>query len=543
MSWSAPENGGRPALTGYDLQYREAGAAGWEDGPQGVPGLSATITRLAPGTAYQVQVRAVNADGDGEWSDAGAGSTRGPPVFADAVATRSMAETVGGSETASRPVGAPVSATDDDPGDTLAYSLEGADAAAFAIDAASGQISTRTDRVYSFEEQSGHLVTVRASDGTESASVAVTIEVTDVNEPPLVPGAPAAMNATTTELTVGWTAPEDNAGRPAITGYDLQYREAGAGTWEAGPQGVTGTSATIASLAPGTVYAVQVRAVNDEGAGPWSGAGEGSTDSAGNAAPVFANAAETRRIAETVGTLRDATPRPVGMPVVATDDDPGDSLAYSLEGADAAAFAIDAATGQISTRTGPVYSFELNPRYSVTVRATDGVASATVAVAIEVTDENEPPLKVARPDVRAATEQATEQTVSWAPPENRFRPALTGYDLRYRAQGAGTWEAGPQGVTGTSATITRLAPGTVYAVQVRAANDEGVGAVVRCGAYQRRHDPHDPGGGHLHARAQVGPVRAGGGHLRGGRDDPVRGDVQCGGGCGGDARVSVPDGG
>ena len=70
VSWNRPTNTGRPSITNYDLQYREVGAANYRNGPQNVSGTRTTISGLRPGTVYQVQVRATNAEGDGVWSPA-----------------------------------------------------------------------------------------------------------------------------------------------------------------------------------------------------------------------------------------------------------------------------------------------------------------------------------------------------------------------------------------------------------------------------------------------------------------------------------------
>ena len=95
-----------------------------------------------------------------------------------------------------------------------------------------------------------------------------TVTVVDRPEPP---GAPTVtgVSASGKRLSLTWTAPA-NAGRPAIEGYNVQYRQGTSGRWSDGPQGVTGTSAGIEGLAPDTEYQVQVQATNAEGAGPWS---------------------------------------------------------------------------------------------------------------------------------------------------------------------------------------------------------------------------------------------------------------------------------
>ena len=75
VSWDAPNNTGRPTITGYDLRYRAGTSGGWTDGPQDVSGMSASIAGLTADTSYEVQVRAANGDGNGAWSGAGDGRT------------------------------------------------------------------------------------------------------------------------------------------------------------------------------------------------------------------------------------------------------------------------------------------------------------------------------------------------------------------------------------------------------------------------------------------------------------------------------------
>ena len=74
VSWNAPTNTG-PNIDNYDLQYREGTSGGFTNGPQDVTGTSAAIPSLDAGTAYQVQVRATNDEGDSQWSTSGNGTT------------------------------------------------------------------------------------------------------------------------------------------------------------------------------------------------------------------------------------------------------------------------------------------------------------------------------------------------------------------------------------------------------------------------------------------------------------------------------------
>ena len=74
VSWTAPANTG-PPIDSYDLQYQKTTESNWTNGPQNQTGTSAAVGSLDAGTAYRVQVRATNAEGDSAWSPAGTGTT------------------------------------------------------------------------------------------------------------------------------------------------------------------------------------------------------------------------------------------------------------------------------------------------------------------------------------------------------------------------------------------------------------------------------------------------------------------------------------
>ena len=117
-----------------------------------------------------------------------------PPVFTDEIpqGDSSLTREVAENTAAGQPVGDPVAATDDE-NDSLTYTLGGTDAASFDIDS-NGQIKVRDTLDY----ESGTItynVTVSVTDGkdpagnaedspVEDATIDVTINVTDVNEPP-----------------------------------------------------------------------------------------------------------------------------------------------------------------------------------------------------------------------------------------------------------------------------------------------------------------------------------------------------------------------
>ncbi len=102
------------------------------------------------------------------------------PVFEGSTTSRSVDE----ASASGTDVGEPIAADDLDR-DTLAYTLSGADAALFDIDGSTGQITVGSETTLDYETRSSYEVTVTVSDGRGgTASVAVTIMVTDVDEAP-----------------------------------------------------------------------------------------------------------------------------------------------------------------------------------------------------------------------------------------------------------------------------------------------------------------------------------------------------------------------
>jgi VCBS repeat-containing protein len=274
-------------------------------------------------------------------------------------------------------------ATDVDAGDVMSYSLAGADAAAFAINAATGVVTLKASA--NFEAKSSYAIDVIATDkGGLTSTKAVTVTVTNVNEAPVVTSAATATvaeNAVTSTVIYTATSSDVDAGDSAT--YSLGGTDAAAFNIDAATGAVTLKAA--ANFEAKSAYAIDVTATDKGGLTNTKAVAVAVTNV--NEAPVVTSA-PTATVAENAATST------VIYTATSSDVDAGDSATYSLGGADAAAFAIDAATGAVTLKASANY--EAKSAYAIDVTATDkGGLTNTKAVAVAVTNVNEAPTGVA----------------------------------------------------------------------------------------------------------------------------------------------------
>ena len=475
VNWEEARNTG-PPIDRYEVQYRRAGSDPWHEWDHNNRlDRSTIITGLTPGTRYEVRVRAHNSDGwSHEWSRSGTGAPNPDaanrnPAFSGGARTFSVAENTG----ANIDVGTLIPAVDPD-GDTLTYTLEGLDGGSFDILSTSGGGQIRTSAALNHEEKSRYSVTVRVTDGRGGSDTAnVTVTVTDEpGEAPLAPGVPTVTAISSTSLQVSWTAPE-NEGPPVID-YDYRYRGP-TGSWiDVTGTTIRDTTVTISSLTASTSYDVDVRAKNDEGTSGWSGLGFGSTAPPGaNSLPVFGSTSTERSVSASA-----AAGAAIGAPVTATDTDSGDTLAYSLEGTDAASFDIRSNTGQLVTRSG--ITLTVDETYTVTVAADDGTDIARIQVSIEAIaapPNNLPVFSEGTSTTRSVARNAGAGTSIGQP--LRATDADTGDTLTYSLEGA---DAASFGISSSTGQVLTLAGVTLeersYNVTVVATDQVGDRATI-----------------------------------------------------------------
>ena len=237
------------------------------------------------------------------------------PMFSGTATARTVPE----NSSAGANVGAPVTATDGDQNDTLTYTLGGGDAASFVIDGSSGQISVGSATALDYEaDKNSYSVSVIAGDTQEEASISVTINVTDVDEPPDAPTGLSVVESSHDWLSLTWTTPSD-ASKPPVTNHDLRYYQGDADPpndpddWTSELDVGSGATATLSGLDAESAYRVQVRARNEEGSSPWSTSADGTTDAEPMATPTTAAIPPPTARPRPTATPRPrptATPRP-----------------------------------------------------------------------------------------------------------------------------------------------------------------------------------------------------------------------------------------
>ena len=164
------------------------------------------------------------------------------------------------------------------------------------------------------------------------------------------------------------------------------------------------------------IYYVIVKADDGKGPGgnrrPTRSPSDDGGPSIGDAKPTFPDASTTRRLKENTEPGLN-----IGAPVTATVL-VSVPLAYALGGADAASFDIDSSTGQLRTKAGVTYDYEVKSSYAVTVTATgSSKASASISVTINLDDVDEKPGTPEAPTVSSPDGSTTTLLATWTAPD------------------------------------------------------------------------------------------------------------------------------
>ena len=414
-----------------------------------------------------------------------------------------------------------LAARDSDAGDEVTgwAIVGGVDQSQFVIASDTGELSfreapdyedpvdvTSTDPV-SGAGDNAYVVTVQVRSGAGAreltAEQTLTITVTDEPEPPAVPEAPTFSGETAGSLQVSWSEP-DNTG-PAITDYDVQYREEGTRPFTDALHEGPGRTLTLSDLKEGTVYEVQVRAANDEGTGDWSPLGEGMTvtpltvEMASGTEPPVSGAFRVRFSFSEPVTGFGGSDVETGQDPACVDDqnntvfcDPGIGV-------------LETADDRVFTTTVTPWTDRVAHSYTLTLTVPGGAVRSSVGS--KPNEEPEEPLavRVSPPGVTEpissiglrASSGSGSVRLSWNRPTDNGGSAIIRYEYRYQAVGEtwSEWEkvgAGTRGVT-----VENLINGREYIFEVRAVNALGKGGAetVQATPERRIAPPPPPRGG------------------------------------------------
>ena len=438
----------RTAVTGYDVRYRAVGASNWiELTVQSTSFDIADLSVDANYRGYQVQVRARNGEGAGEWADNTVGDFPWPP--------RNFQAANEGEDIALS-WDAPIT---DGGSAILHYEVRLAAGASVPGDTAWTSVGlARTHTVSGLSPDALHSFEVRAVNG-QGAGLAAQVQAT----PAALPAAPQGLSAAPgdSQVVLRWQAPSSN-GSSAILRYEVRHAEGasvpGDTAWT--PVGLV-TTHTVSGLANGALHSFEVRAVNGQGAGPEVRTQE--TPVTVPAAPQGLSAAP----GDSQVVLRWQAPASNGRSAI---------LRYEVRHAEGASVPGDTAwtpVGLATTHTvsglanGALHSFE--------VRAVNGQGAGS-----EVRTQATPAAVPAAPQGLSAARGDSQVVLRWQAPANNGGSDLVRYEVRHAVgtsvPGDTAWT--PVGLV-TTHTVSGLANGALHSFEVRAVNGQGAGPEVR----------------------------------------------------------------
>ena len=293
VAWTAPASNGGSDITSYDLRYIHSDSDDSDDAnwtveisvwTTGAGALESTLSGLTNGTSYDVQARAVNADGSGAWSATVTATPATVPTAPDlwSASARSGRITItwsspasdGGSYITSYDLRYIRSDADDSDDDNWTLRED------FSRTASSYKIEGLTNGV-------AYHVQVRAVNAAGDGTWSQRQTRTPVG-PPRIPSIDTVTPGDGS-LAITWSAPSSDEGS-VITGYNLRYvrndlvvnnflffwSEA-PGIWTSGD-----LEYTLSGLTNGVRYRLGLQAVNDEGASGWSDGSDPRTGIAGS---------------------------------------------------------------------------------------------------------------------------------------------------------------------------------------------------------------------------------------------------------------------
>ena len=277
--------------------------------------------------------------------------------------------------------------TDVDAGDILSYSVTGGTGAAyFAVDPSTGEITVTDSTGLDYETHPTYTLVIEVEDHdglTDTATV--TINLTDVNEPPVYDDATFSLAENSGNATiVGLLTGVDPDAASTVTFSIAGGNTGGAFSIGASTGLISVANAAALDFETNPTFTLSV----DYTDGTHSGTATVTINLTNvNEAPIY-----TPGGALGVAEL-SANGTVVGSAGTATDPDTGDTLTYSIiSGNGLGGFAINPTTGEITVANGTVLDFEGSPTHNLGIQVSDvGGLTSSGMVTINLVNTNEAP--------------------------------------------------------------------------------------------------------------------------------------------------------
>ena len=258
-------------------------------------------------------------------------------------------------------------ATDVDSDDaSITYSVSGTDAGSISIGSSSGLLTFNTAPDY--ETKSIYSVVVTASDGVNTSTQAITVNVTNINEPPKISSA-NTFSVYENEIPIGRIIVEDDSSNII---YELSGTDASA----IAINNVNGNLSFINApdFESKQVYSAIVKVSDDE------------FDIRSAFQIVINNVNDNTPEFTSPGSfISKENQRTIG--VIEAFDADDDAISFYLEGIDSSYLNINSESGILSFKVSP--DFETKSNYMALVSASDGINSADMPLTITVEDAND----------------------------------------------------------------------------------------------------------------------------------------------------------